>query len=86
MEVYYDGIKTGVSFEVMVLDPASTGDLLDNGTYTIGVYGKYLRIINGYIELWDTMPADKFTVKLINYDEKLGPRYHVMTKDGQYLA
>ena len=28
MEVYCDGIKTGVSFEVMVIDPASTGDLL----------------------------------------------------------
>jgi hypothetical protein len=86
MECYYDGVKTGFSVEVMVLDPASTGDLLDNGTYTIGVYGKYLKIVNGYIELWDTIPADKFIVKLINYDEKLGPRYIIMTEDGQYLA
>ncbi len=86
MECYYDGVKAGFSIEVLVLDTASTGDLLDNGTYTIGIYGKYLRLINGYIELWDTMPADKFVVKLINYDEKRGPMYYVMTEDGQYLA
>lgn len=86
MECYYDGVKTGFSIEVMVLDLASTGNLLDNGTYTIGAYGKYLKIVGGYIELWDTLPADRFTVKLINYDEKRGPMYYVMTEDGQYLA
>ena len=86
MVCYYNGVKTSVSFEVLVLDPAVTGDLLDNGTYTIGVYGKYLRIINGYIELWDTEPADKFTVKLVNYDVDRGPRYIIMTEGGQYLA
>lgn len=86
MECYYDGVKTDVSFEVMVLDTAATGDLLDNGTYTIGVYGKYLKIVNGYIELWDTEPADKFTVKLINYDKDRGPKYVIMTEGGQYLA
>lgn len=86
LECYYDGNKTGVSFEVMVLDPAVTGDLLDNGTYTISVYGKYLKIVNNYIELWDTKPADKFTVKLINYDKDKGPKYVIMTEDGRYLA
>lgn len=86
MECYYDGVKTGVSFNVMVLDPAVTGDLLDNGTYTIGVYGKYLKIVNGYIELWDTEPADKFTIKLVNYDVDRGPMYYVKTEGGQYLA
>lgn len=86
LECYYDGIKTGISIEVLVLNLASTGDLMDNGTYTIGIYGKYLKIVSGYIELWDTKPADKFTIKLINYDEKRGPKYYVMTEDGQYLA
>lgn len=86
MECYYDGVKTGVSFEVKVLDTAVTGDLLENGTYTIGVYGKYLKIVKNYIELWDTEPADKFTVKLINYDKDRGPKYVIMTEDGRYLA
>lgn len=67
-------------------DPAQTGDLLDNGTYTISVYGKYLKIVKDYIELWDTKPADNFIVKLANYDEKRGPLYYIMTEDGRYLA
>lgn len=86
MVCYYDGINTGLSFEIMVLDPAKTGDLLENGTYTISVFGKYLKIVNGYIELWDTKPADKFIIKLINYDENRGPMYTIMTEDGQYVA
>lgn len=86
MECYYDGVKTGVSFEVLVLDPAETGDLLDNGTYTIGVNVKYLKIVNGYIELWDTKPADKFIIKLVNYDKDKGPKYYIMTEGGQYVA
>lgn len=86
MECYYDGVKTGISIEVLILDPAETGELLDNGTYTISVYGKYLKIVNGYIELWDTKPADKFTIKLVNYSKDKGPKYRIMTEDGQYLA
>lgn len=86
LSCYYDGNYTGVSFEVMVLDPAKTGDLLENGTYTISVNGKYLKIVNGYIELWDTKPADKFTVKLVNYSDDRGPQYVIMTEDGGYLA
>lgn len=86
LECYYEDVKTGVSFEIMVLDPKETGNLLENGTYTISLFGKYLKIVNGYIELWDTEPADKFTVKLINYDKEKGPKYIIMTEDGQYLA
>jgi hypothetical protein len=86
MVCYYDGVNTGESFQVMVLDPAETGTLLDNGTYTISVYGKYLKIVKDYIELWDTKPADKFTVKLVNYDKDRGPMYYIMTEDGRYLA
>lgn len=85
MECYYDGVKTGFSITVRVLDPATVGNLLDNGTYTISVYGKYLKIVNGYMELSDTKPAQKFTVKLVNYDAKRGPMYHVMTEDGEYV-
>ncbi len=84
MECYYDGVKTGFSITVRVLDPAVVGDLLDNGIYTIGVNGKYLKIVNGYMELWDTKPAQKFTVKLINYSEERGPMYLVMA-DEQYV-
>ncbi len=86
MSCYYDGKSTGISFQVMILDPAKTGDLLENGTYTISVNGKYLKIVMGYIELWDTKPADKFTVKLVNYSEDRGPQYVIMTEDGGYLA
>jgi len=86
MDIYYDGEYTGLSFEIMALDPAVTGDLLDNGSYTIGLNGKYLKIVSGYIELWDTLPADKFIIKLVNYDSKRGPMYYIMTEDGQYVG
>jgi hypothetical protein len=86
MECYYDGVKTGFSITVKVLDPASVGDSLDNGTYTISVYGKYLRLIDGYMQLSDTKPAQKFTVKLVDYDADRGPMYHVMTEDGEFIA
>ena len=86
IKIYYDGEDTGLSFEIMVLDPAVTGALLDNGKYTISVNGKYLKIVNGYIELWDTEPADKFIVKLINYNSERGPMYTIMTESGQYVA
>lgn len=85
MECYYDGIKTGFSITVRVLDPAVVGDLLDNGTYTISVNGKYLKLVDGYMELWDTKPAQTFTVKLVNYSEERGPMYHVMAED-QYVV
>lgn len=86
MNIYCDGEYTGLGFEIMVLDPAVTGELLDNGSYTIGLNGKYLKTINGYIELWDTLPADKFNIQLVNYDSSRGPMYYIMTEDGQYVA
>lgn len=86
LECYYDGTKIGDRFEVMVLDPEKNGDLLDNGSYTISVNGKYLKNVYDDVELWDTEPADEFIVKLVNYKEKYGPLYFIMTKDGRYLA
>jgi hypothetical protein len=85
MECYYDGVKTGFSITVKVLDPSSVGDLLDNGTYTISVYGKNLKLVNGYMELSDTKPAQKFTIDLVNYSDDRGPMYYVMTEDGEYI-
>lgn len=78
-------MKTGFSITVKVLDSSSVGDLLDNGTYNISVYGKYLKIVNGYMELSDTKPAQKFIVELVNYDADRGPMYYVMTEDGEYI-
>jgi hypothetical protein len=86
MECYYDGVKTGFSITIKVLDPASVGDLLDNGTYTISVYGKNLRLVDGYMEISDTKPAQKVTIELVNYDADRGPMYYVMTEDGEYIA
>ncbi|MBP7901636.1 MAG: WG repeat-containing protein [Spirochaetes bacterium] len=84
LSCYYDGAKLGIAVNVTVVD-VSKVKLLDDGKYTISVFGKYLRITKNYMELSDALPAQKFIIKLVQYSDARGPMYNIIAEDGRYI-
>lgn len=85
VDCYYKGEKLN-SFKLSVL--SKDQNLLADGTYTISIYGNYLRVVDsgfGWIELQDSKPVQKFTIKLVKVDASRGPLYTIQTEGGSYV-
>lgn len=86
VDCYYEGKKLS-NFKVSVV--SQDQNLLADGDYNISIYGNYLRVMDpggfGWIELQNTKPAQKFTVKLIKVDASRGPLYTIKAENGNYV-
>lgn len=81
VDCYYKGELLN-NFIVTVIE--STDDYLADGEYYMQIYGKYLTVVKGYIELYDTKPEKPFKVELRNISEERGASYFI-SYDGQYV-
>lgn len=81
VDCYYKGENLN-NFIVTVIE--SVDDYLADGEYYMQIYGKYLTVVNGYLELYDTKPVKPFKVEQRNISDTRGPSY-IISYDGLYV-